>query len=173
MPNSHRQPDASRQSCPCRVWCACVNWTIATNVFGLHTSVGDSLELSGIQFTPPKRTRHRQDSFVVSGVAVWISFNRPGWRSDLIRLSTAMLSMVCHQWTLPVPCVRVFGKVFGYNSAPTIRIFFALYSKLQLKPRTNKIWRAWLLVCLEQPAIASSSDQPAYDHWRLTFCWHS
>ena len=37
-------------------------------------SVGDSLELSGIQFTPPKRTRHRQDSFVVSGVAMWISF---------------------------------------------------------------------------------------------------
>ena len=27
-------------------------------------SVGDSLELSGIQFTLPKRTRHRQDSFV-------------------------------------------------------------------------------------------------------------
>ena len=28
------------------------------------------------QFTPPKRTRHRQDSFVVSGVAVLNSFNR-------------------------------------------------------------------------------------------------
>jgi len=33
-------------------------------------SVGDSLELSGIQFTPSKRTRHRQDSCVVSDVAV-------------------------------------------------------------------------------------------------------
>ena len=31
---------------------------------------GDSVELSGIQFTPPTRTRHGQDSFVVSGVAV-------------------------------------------------------------------------------------------------------
>ena len=37
-------------------------------------SVGDSLELSGIQFTSPKRTRHRQDSFAVSGLAVWIGF---------------------------------------------------------------------------------------------------
>ena len=33
-------------------------------------SVFDSLELSGIQFTRPKRTRHRQDSFVMSGLAV-------------------------------------------------------------------------------------------------------
>jgi len=38
-------------------------------------SAGDSLELSGIQFTPPNRARHRQDSFVVSGVPVWISLN--------------------------------------------------------------------------------------------------
>ena len=29
----------------------------------LNFSVGDSLELSGIQFTPLKRTRHRQDRF--------------------------------------------------------------------------------------------------------------
>jgi len=29
-------------------------------------------------FIPPKLTRHRQDSFVVSGVAVWISFNTHG-----------------------------------------------------------------------------------------------
>jgi len=38
-------------------------------------SVGDSLELLGIQFTHTltKRTRHRQDSFVASGVAVQIS----------------------------------------------------------------------------------------------------
>ena len=35
-------------------------------------SVNDSLELSGIQFTPPKRTRQRQESFVVSDMAVWI-----------------------------------------------------------------------------------------------------
>jgi len=35
-------------------------------------SGGDSLELSGIQFTPPRQTRHRQDSFVGSGLAVWI-----------------------------------------------------------------------------------------------------
>ena len=28
-------PDTTRQSCLCRVWCACVNWTIALNVFRL------------------------------------------------------------------------------------------------------------------------------------------
>jgi len=50
-------------------------------------SVGDSLELSGIQFTPPKRTRHRQDSFVVSGVAVWISFYTTRQRDNLIGCS--------------------------------------------------------------------------------------
>jgi len=41
-------------------------WTCSDYKF----SVGDSFELSGIQFTPQKRTRHRQDSFVASGVAV-------------------------------------------------------------------------------------------------------
>ena len=30
---------------------------------------------ANVQFTPPKRTRHRQDSFVVSLVAMWISLN--------------------------------------------------------------------------------------------------
>ena len=60
--------DTTKRSCLCRVWCTGVNWTIALNVFKF--SVDDSLELSEIQFTPPKRTRHRQDSFVVSGVVM-------------------------------------------------------------------------------------------------------
>ena len=50
-----------------------MNWTVPTNVLNwsdFKLSVGVSLELSGIQFTPPKRARHRRDSFVVSGVAV-------------------------------------------------------------------------------------------------------
>jgi len=59
-------PDTTRRSCLCGVLCAGVNWRCPGFVF----SVGDSLELSGIQFALPKRTRHRQDSFVVSGVAV-------------------------------------------------------------------------------------------------------
>jgi len=57
-------PDTTKPSSLCRVWRGGVNWTIAIN------TVGDSVQLSGIQFTPPKRTRHRQDRFVVSGVAV-------------------------------------------------------------------------------------------------------
>ena len=50
------------------VWIGRLPWTRSDFIF----SAGDSLELSEIQFTPPKRTRHRQDSFVVSGEAVWI-----------------------------------------------------------------------------------------------------
>ena len=54
------------------VWLAGVNWIIAMNVFRLQDSLSatGSLELSRIQLTPPKRTRRRQDSLVVSGVAV-------------------------------------------------------------------------------------------------------
>ena len=36
MPNSHCQPDKTKRSCLHRVWCAGVNWTIATNVFRLR-----------------------------------------------------------------------------------------------------------------------------------------
>ena len=56
------------------LWTGRLLWTCSDFKF----SVGDSLELSGIQFTPPKWTRHRQDSFVMSGVAVWISFKSRG-----------------------------------------------------------------------------------------------
>ena len=45
-----------------QVWIGRLLWTCSDFKF----SVGDSLELSGIQFTPPKWTRHRQDSFVVA-----------------------------------------------------------------------------------------------------------
>ena len=49
----------------------CTAWTIAINVLRLHIfSVGDSLELSRIQFTLPRQTQHRQDCFVGSGMAV-------------------------------------------------------------------------------------------------------
>jgi len=68
-------PDTTKQSCLCRVWRGGVNWIIAVNVLNFQISVGDSLQLSGIQFTSQKLTRHRQGSFVVSGEAVWISFN--------------------------------------------------------------------------------------------------
>ena len=85
---------------------------IALNVFSLHISVGDSLELPGIQFTPPKRTLHRQDSFL-SGVAVvfiataaaisaWAGQSIP--ISTKIRLTKALVWPVamygCESWTL-------------------------------------------------------------------------
>ena len=63
--------DTTKQFCVCRVWRGGVNWTIAINVFRLKKiTVGDSLELPRIQFTPPKRMQHIQDIFVMSGVAV-------------------------------------------------------------------------------------------------------
>ena len=67
MPSSHRPPagrDKTVLSASCLTW-RCEFDIIAIGVFRLQFSVGDSLELSGIQLTPPKRTRHRQDSFVV------------------------------------------------------------------------------------------------------------
>ena len=67
MPNSHRSSNTTKRSCPCRVRCAgCELNDCCGGVQTSNFSVGDSLELSGIQFTPAKRTRHRQDSFVVS-----------------------------------------------------------------------------------------------------------
>ena len=54
MLNSHRPPDTIGQSCLSRVWRGGVNLTIALIVFRTSDfifSVGDSLELSGIQFT--------------------------------------------------------------------------------------------------------------------------
>ena len=54
-------PDTTKQSCPCRVRRGGVNWTVAINVIRLQIFCRlDSLELSGIQFTPPKRTRNRR-----------------------------------------------------------------------------------------------------------------
>ena len=62
-------PDTTKQSCLCRVWCDGVNWTIAINVFKLQIFYRRQSRVAG-QFTPLKRARHRQDSFVVSGVVV-------------------------------------------------------------------------------------------------------
>ena len=56
--------------CLSRLVCRCELDDCSQRVQAANVSVGDSLELSGIQFTPPKRTRHRQDSLVVSDVAV-------------------------------------------------------------------------------------------------------
>jgi len=63
-------PDTTKQSCLCRVWCDGVNWTIAKlTCSNFKFSIGDSPRVAG-QFTPLKRARHRQDSFVVSGIVV-------------------------------------------------------------------------------------------------------
>ena len=71
--------DKTVLSVSCLVW-RCELDKIAINAFRVQFFCRSATVLSclsGILFTPPKRTRHRQDSFVcvVSGVAVWISFN--------------------------------------------------------------------------------------------------
>ena len=73
MPNSHRPSDTTRQSCLCRVsgvpvWIGRSLWT-CPDFFCRRQSwvVGNPIH------TLTKRTRHRQDSFVASGVAVQIS----------------------------------------------------------------------------------------------------
>ena len=80
------------------VWRAGMNWQLLLTCSDFKFSVGDSLELSGITFTPPKRTRHRQDSFVVSGVAVCIGFQRMTSNlSWLCRSVDAMTRPCCKQ----------------------------------------------------------------------------
>jgi len=58
----------------CHVWRGSVNCMdnclLLTCSYFTFFSVGDSHELSRIQFTLPRQTRHRQDCFVGSGMAV-------------------------------------------------------------------------------------------------------
>ena len=74
--NSHRRTrhDKTVLSVSCLAWqCELHNCKLTCSDFGF--SVGDSLELSGIQFTPSRQTRHRQDCFVGSGLAVLTGYN--------------------------------------------------------------------------------------------------
>ena len=88
------------------VWRAGVNWIIAMNVFRLQDSLSatDSLELSRIQLTPPKRTRRRQDSLVVSGVAVWTS-------SDAAHYKIYLPIMSCY----PISCSLFHSYADNYT----------------------------------------------------------
>ena len=83
-------------------------------------SVGDSPELSTIQFTPPKLSRHRQDSLVASGVAVWISFNGMAL-SCLQPLSVPGLAAL---WTVYLHCRRSF---ICRISCPWCHVLFPRY----------------------------------------------
>jgi len=81
MHSPHRPPDATRRSCLCRV-SRCELDDCSGRVQTSKFPVGDSLGLSaGIQFTPPKRTRHRQDSFVVSGGRCGLGVSNPARRA--------------------------------------------------------------------------------------------
>ena len=112
MPNSHRPPDTTRRSCLCRVWCTDANRTIALNVFSLQFFFGYSLGLSGIQFTPPKRTRHRQ---VLSCLA---------WRCELAltKVQYWFISLVINAgWFLWIFC-EPFSSANGFQSVNTVSL---------------------------------------------------
>ena len=69
-------PDTTKQSWLCRVLRGGVNWTIAINVFKVQNFLSATV-LSCLESNSHRRSGvnwTRQDSFVWSGVAVWISF---------------------------------------------------------------------------------------------------
>ena len=73
MRQSQRLPDTTRQSCLCRVWtrrCKLDDCSKRVRTSDFPSATASSRR--GSNSHPPKRTRHRQDSFVVSGVAVRI-----------------------------------------------------------------------------------------------------
>jgi len=75
--NLHRHTRQTKQSCLVVYGFAMGTGQLLITGSEFKFSVGDSLELSRIQFTPPRQTRHRQDCSVASGVAVWIGSNSP------------------------------------------------------------------------------------------------
>jgi len=68
MPNSHRPPDTTRQSCLRRVWCAGVNWTIALNVLRLRISCRATV-LSCRESSSRRRLGRNTDKTVLSCLA--------------------------------------------------------------------------------------------------------
>ena len=76
-------PDTTKLSCLRRVRFGGVNWTTQD----CHRQKIRSLNTfrAIVQFPPARHTRHRQDCFVVSDVAVWIESARPPDRCVLRR----------------------------------------------------------------------------------------
>jgi len=88
-----RRGRARRLRCGLLLGCFATTWMTTTST-SLTTVAADSRHLqqqsvierfldSCAQFTPPKRTRQGQDSFVVSGVAVRISFTTVRYASTI------------------------------------------------------------------------------------------
>ena len=85
VPNSHRPPDTTRQSCLCRVWRGGVNWTIAINVFRLQIFCRRQSWVDG----NPIHTIGWRRGVVISGVRqctklthVGPGYNWDGWPSS-------------------------------------------------------------------------------------------
>jgi len=76
-------PHQTQQNCPVLVMCGGVNWTIAVTFKLQIFCRRQSWVVENIQFTPPRQTRHRQNCFVGSGVAVWIGCNWHNSRAGL------------------------------------------------------------------------------------------
>ena len=112
MPNSHRAPDTTRRSCLCRVWCTDANWTIAVNVSSLQFFFRIQSRVVGNPIQ--SKADATQTSFVVSGVAVWISFNN----------GSILVHKSCDKcWLI---FLRIFCKPFsfanGFQSVNTVSL---------------------------------------------------
>ena len=71
IPNSHRQARADK-TVLCRVCLGDANWILDNSRVSPTENIKSYALIAIVQFTPPWQTRHRQDCFVVSGVAMWI-----------------------------------------------------------------------------------------------------
>ena len=99
MPNSHRPPDTTNS--PIYVVSGVAVWIeqLLLTCSDFQFSVGDSLELPGIQFKQSKQTRHGQNSFVGSGAAMWIinqSINRV---TSAMNLDSGSVQLICCEQT--------------------------------------------------------------------------
>jgi len=120
-------PDMTRQSClSCLVcWWKLDNYSerVQTSIF----FVGDSLELSEIQFPPTKRTQNRPVSFVVSGVAVWISvYSRLTNNHRNNNINNKQVVVTKGSTADKAPCTRVVYEN-GFPQSPTIGPTFLLF----------------------------------------------
>ena len=64
LPNSHRHARHDKTV----LSVSCLAWRCELDNCSERVQTSNFLPLSGMQFTPPMRTRHRQNSFVVSGL---------------------------------------------------------------------------------------------------------
>jgi len=146
----------TRQDGPVCVVRGSVKWVSRQS--GKFLSV--TLELSGIRSTPPKRTRHRQDSFVVSGA----------WRCEYIgwRNSDVISFHIYANWFPPPSC--------GKNSYKCLLLWCHLNTLCRQVDDHMDIFLNWLVkFCLSNMVNLHQLTQhcimPSYTHKMAIVSW--